>query len=264
MADAANGSRPCQETGITAELSAMPICRLFVDHPLQTGASVLLSREQAHYLCHVMRLAAGHAIILFNGEGGEYEAEIDRLERRGGACRVLKFLPVEREFAIPIHIIQAAARSSKIETVLQKGTELGAASFQICATERAPLKLEGARLASRLARWQAIVAEAAEQSGRTRLPAIAWHPSLTDIQQEGLCLCLHVGADTDWDAVRPRIMAADAITLAIGPEGGWSSHDMNTLASQGFSAVRFGPRILRTETAAPALLAAVQACLPEG
>ncbi len=263
MAPAADGSRPCHRPAIAAELPAMSGCRLFVDRPLRTGATVPLSREQAHYLRHVMRCAPGNPITLFNGRGGEYEAEIDRLDKQGGICRVLAFLGVERELAVPVHIVQAAARSQKIETVLQKGTELGAAGFQICASEHASLKLDGARLQARLQRWRSIIIEAAEQSGRTRIPAIAWHPSLTGIRSEGLCLCLHVGAETGWAAVRPRITTADAITLAVGPEGGWSGRDIHMLESHGFSTLRFGPRTLRTETAAPALLAAVQACLDE-
>jgi len=264
MATGANGSRPCQSAKITAELPAMPHCRLFVDHPLHTGAHVPLTHEHAHYLRHVMRLATGDAITIFNGRGGEYEAEIVRLEKQGGTCHVLAFRAVDREPDIPVHIIQAAARSSKIEAVLQKGTELGAGSFQVCGTDRAPLKLDGARLDARLARWRAIVVEAAEQSGRTRLPSVDWRPSLHEVRPEGLCLCLHVTAETGWSAIRKRITTAPAISLAIGPEGGWSRRDIDVLAALGFSTVRFGPRTLRTETAAPALLAAVQACLPEG
>jgi len=241
----------------------MPGCRLFVDHPLHAGASVSLSREQVHYLRHVMRCVPGSSIMLFNGRGGEYEAEIDRLDKQGGTSRVLTFQPVERELAVPVHIVQAAARNQKVETVLQKGTELGAAGFQICGSERASLKLDGARLQARLQRWRSIIIEAAEQSGRTRIPDIAWRPALSEVRAQGLCLYLHAGAGIKWPFIRPRIAMAADITLAAGPEGGWSGRDVHALESHGFSALQFGPRTLRTETAAPALLAAVQACLDD-
>jgi len=239
----------------------MSECRLFVDSPLQACRNIALNQSQGHYLRQVMRLSIGDRIILFDGEGGEYEAMISQLGRQHSSCHILNFCSVDRELPVQIHIVQAAARSDRVETVLQKGTELGAASFQIAASKRAALKLKGDKLERRIKRWRAIVTEAAEQSGRTRVPDIFWRPSLTHVQAHGHCFCLHTTAEKRWPEVRQGIMQSPEITLAFGPEGGWNPRDIESIKALGFTPLRFGPRILRTETAAPALLAAVQACL---
>jgi 16S rRNA (uracil1498-N3)-methyltransferase len=159
-----------------------------------------------------------------------------------------------------VHIVQAACRSEKIETVLQKGIELGAARFIIVRSERSTLKLEGAKLQKRLQRWQSIVIEAAEQCGRTCVPEVFWINNLKDIPAQGLCFTLHPEPKaTSWQQQARAMADADDITLAVGPEGGWSDRDIETLNATDFSCLTFGPRIMRTETAAPALLAAIQA-----
>ncbi len=237
--------------------------RLFVPQALTPGAMLTFDREQAHYLGRVMRANAGDALILFNGEGGEYVATLTSCDGRQAACRIEACCDIDRELPLPVHIVQAASRPEKIETVLQKATELGAASFQIVRTRRAQLKLAGERLERRLDRWRKIVIEAAEQSGRTRLPSVIWHERLESVELHGLSLALHPEAATEWSAIRPRIENAHAISLVIGPEGGFSPEDLETLDALGCIRLAFGPRILRTETAAPALLAAVQGLLPE-
>jgi len=236
--------------------------RLFVPQALTPGATLTLDREQAHYLGRVMRASAGDTIVLFNGEGGEYVARLTACDGRQAACRIEAFCDIDRELPLPVHIVQAASRPEKIETVLQKGAELGAASFQIVRTRRAQLKLAGERLGRRLDRWRKIAIEAAEQSGRTRLPTVNWRERLEDAELPGLRLTLHPEAAAEWRAMRPRIETARAISLVIGPEGGFSTEDLETLDALGCVRLSFGPRILRTETAAPALLAAVQAVLP--
>ena len=235
--------------------------RLFIDSPLQVGRDLALSQAQGHYLRQVMRLAIGDAIILFNGKGGEYEATISQLSKQHSACHILNFRSIDREMPMQVHIVQAAARSDRIEAVLQKGTELGAASFQICSSERTTLKLGDAKLARRLDRWRAIAIEAAEQSGRTCVPDVFWRPSLADVESHSKSFCLHVTSEKSWPEARQEIAGASAITFVIGPEGGWSNRDIEVLETLGFTTLQFGPRIMRTETAAPALLAAVQACL---
>lgn len=237
----------------------MRLFRLYTESPLQAGQTITLDSEQAHYLRQVLRLSKGDALILFNGMGGEYSATISELHKARCICEVGEFSPVEREMACSIHIIQAASRSEKIETTLQKGTELGAASFQIVVSERGSLRLTEAKLKSRLQRWRRIIIEAAEQSGRTRIPSLSWCNSLHDIELHGLAYTLHPEEAIAWAGERSRIAEATEITFAIGPEGGWGPHDLEMLHSLECRPLAFGPRIMRTETAAPALLAAVQA-----
>lgn len=238
-------------------------CRVFIPHPLQIGAAIELPQEQAHYLRHVMRHNPGDPLILFNGLGGEFDATIENLSKQHASCLVSAYHHVSREMACRVHIVQSACRSEKIETVLQKATELGAASFHITRSERSSLKLEGPRLAARLDRWQKIITEACEQSGRTFVPTVSWHHHLADVPCTGSGLALHPHTTQNWSQTRHTLQTAPDITLAIGPEGGWSDQDISTLEQSGFACIAFGPRILRTETAAPALLAAIQAVRPE-
>ena len=235
------------------------LCRLYMDQELAVGESITLPQDQAHYLRNVMRLEAGDALLLFNGRGGEYPSRIAQLNRQQVCCLIESFSDISREMSCKVHIVQAACRSEKIETVLQKGTELGAASFHIVRTERSTLKLDRSKLQKRIQRWQKIVTEAVEQSGRTLLPSVHWHNHLTEAPGYGLCFTLHPETTTSWHAQRQTISHATDITLAIGPEGGWSKHDIDQLSECGYQAITFGDRIMRTETAAPALLAAIQA-----
>ena len=234
-------------------------CRLYLNQPLETGTAVDLPASLAHYLHTVMRHAIGDEVILFNGHGGEYHAVIDSLSRKAASCRITGFEENDREMACRVHIVQAACRSEKIETVLQKGTELGAVSFHIIRSERSSLKLDGSKLEARLDRWRKIATEAAEQCGRTIVPAVHWHTRLADLPCHGLGLTLHPHTAASWQQIRTEISESSEITLAVGPEGGWSDADIATLIERGFRSMVFGPRILRTETAAPALLAAIQA-----
>ncbi len=236
------------------------LCRLYVNQSLCLGETIDLPANQAHYLRSVMRLTVADAIVLFNGNGGEYQAVIEQVERNQVRCLLESFVDVNREMSNRVHIIQAACRSEKIETVLQKGTELGAASFTIVRSERSTLKLDGAKLKKRLQRWQNIVMEAVEQSGRTIVPEVRWANTIHAVPLQGLCFALHPEPmASSWSQERAAIQQADDITLAVGPEGGWSERDIASLHDHGFHCLTFGSRVMRTETAAPALLAAIQA-----
>jgi len=239
----------------------MPHCRLFLNTDLQIGQEAKIPADQAHYLRHVMRLASGDPVTIFNGEGGEYNASVTQLSKQGGSCQVEAFVDINREMPINVHVIQCANKSEKIETVLQKCTELGVASFQITNSERSQFKLTEKKLQSRLDRWQKIVTEAAEQSERTVIPSLTWHPSLKSLQIFGDAYTLHPEAAQQWQEIKESIPSAADITLAVGPEGGWSRRDIEHLSEFGFRPLVFGPRVMRTETTAPALTAAIQAVI---
>lgn len=236
-------------------------CRLYLDADMHVGAHVGIGAGQARYLKQVMRLQATDNIIVFNGRGGEYQAQLSHLSKEDAECVLQAFVDVDRELPCKVHIIQAANRSEKIETVLQKATELGAASFQIVNTERATLKIPAHKLAQRLERWQKIIIEAAEQSERTAMPDVLWLDKLDGIKSRGVSYVLHPRDAKLWLDARSTLVDASDVTFAVGPEGGWTNKELEALQQKGFSALMFGPRIMRTETAAPALLAAVQAVL---
>lgn len=236
-------------------------CRLYLKTTLAAHTTVAIDGEQARYLRQVMRLQTGHNITVFNGLGGEYMAELTLLTKDSGQCVLSDKIDVNRELPCRVHIIQAANRSEKIETVLQKATEMGAASFQIVNSERATLTLPSNKRDKRLERWQKIVIEAVEQSERTKVPAVQWQDKLLNLEKSGECFILHPRDAMLWKDKRDDVAKAKDITLAIGPEGGWTNQELEFLHAQGFQSLKFGDRIMRTETAAPALLAAIQAVL---
>jgi 16S rRNA (uracil1498-N3)-methyltransferase len=232
-------------------------CRIHLAVELQAGREVAIPAEQAHYLRHVMRLNTGDAITIFNGRGGEYRASIAGLAKAHATCRIEAFDDVSRELPLAVHIIQSASRSEKIETVLQKCTELGAAGFQIVVGERSQFKLPDGKREARLERWRRIIIEAAEQSGRTLIPALSYRDSFADLVLQQQAYVLHPAAEKQFAGIREHLSSAAGISLAIGPEGGFSERDLQQLQGMGCHPLCFGPRIMRTETAAPALLAAI-------
>ncbi|MDQ6978644.1 MAG: 16S rRNA (uracil(1498)-N(3))-methyltransferase [Mariprofundaceae bacterium] len=236
------------------------LIRMFIPYDLQPDMDCPLDVDMVHYLRVVMRQKEGGKIILFDGRGGEYLADIVSLEHKSGDCHTVQFHDVCRELPLHAHIIQAANRSEKIEHVLQKGTELGAAAFTVCMSERMQLRLQGSKLDKRLQRWQKIIIEAAEQSGRTCIPTLQWLPRLTALPTiSRAAYYLHPEGNHGLGEYFPVIQHNQTVTLAVGPEGGWSSRDMKELQERNFEPLCFGPRVMRTETAAPALLAALQA-----
>jgi len=245
----------------SSSLSASPRCRIFIDAGLHPGQEVVIPSDQAHYLRHVMRLNSGDMLTMFNGLGGEYLASVSGLAKNYASCRIESFDDVDRELPIGVHIIQSANKSEKIETVLQKCTELGAAGFQIAASERSQFKLPEAKREARLERWRKIIIEAAEQSGRTAIPSLAYHHSLADVEFQPQAFALHPHAALPFATIRSDMTGATGISLAVGPEGGFSNRDLQMLQDAGCRSLAFGPRIMRTETAAPALLAAIAALL---
>ena len=236
-------------------------CRIFIDTDLHPGLDVVIPADQAHYLRHVMRLNSGDALTVFNGRGGEYAASISALSKTHASCRMESYDDISRELPLAVHIIQCANKREKIETVLQKGTELGAASFQISASERSQFRLPENKRVARLERWRKIIIEAAEQSGRTNIPELAYRGSLGEVQVQAQAYALHPEAAVPFASIRDDLASATGISLAIGPEGGFSVRDLQSLEASGCRSLSFGPRIMRTETAAPALLAAIAAVL---
>ena len=235
--------------------------RFFVDPPLApapVGDTIELPEACAHHAIRVARLGVGDALTLFDGAGGEYAATIVRVDRRGAAVRLERHDAIEREPALAVTLAQALAASGAMEYAIRKATELGVAEIQPLATARSAPVPGGARGDKRLAHWRQIAIAACEQCGRNRVPAVhaaqslaAW---LAGWKGEGAVL------DPQGEASLPAITAPAArFALLIGPEGGLAAEEIERARSVGFAAVRLGPRILRTETAGVAALAAIHA-----
>ncbi len=239
----------------------MRIPRICVFDDLEVGAEVLLPPQAGEHLARVLRLECGHPIILFNGNGQEFRAEISQLAKRAVSARVLELGDAkDRESPLELTLAQGVARGEKMDLVLQKATELGVNRIVPLITHRTEVKLDPERTARRMAHWHAVIAGACEQSGRVRIPTLdsplrigAWAASLA----EGDTLRLALDPQ---GKVSPRSLAAfQSAVLVVGPEGGLSDQDLNLLDQAGFIGLRLGPRILRTETAGLAAITAMQA-----
>lgn len=239
----------------------MRIIRLFVDAPLQTGASLALPAGPAEHAVRVLRLRAGDRLTLFNGDGHDYPAEITEADKRSARVHVLECTPAVAESPLSLTLAQALARGEKMDWIVQKATELGVARIVPLDTERSEVRLDARRAEKRLAHWRAVATAACEQSGRAVLPRIdapqsltAWVASLTQAPGPRLALLPDAGL-----RARELDLSDGAAVLAVGPEGGWGERDLATLREARFQSLNLGPRVLRTETAGLAALAALQA-----
>ena len=237
----------------------MRVTRLYVDHPLAVGSRLLLPADAANYLVRVLRLAEGDACVLFNGDGHDRDARLLAAGKRGVEVEVLAAREAGHESPLRITLLQGIARGEKMDLVLQKATELGVAAFVPVTSERSEVRLDEARAGKRVAHWQGVVAAACGQCGRAIVPPVSAPQSLeaalADLPPGPRFLLDPAAADT----IASVAAFEGGCVLAIGPEGGWSPRDRTQLLAAGFRGLRLGPRILRTETAGLAAIAALQA-----
>lgn len=237
--------------------------RLFVDVPLVLGQTLPLPRDASGHALRVLRLKAGDGVTLFNGDGKEYRARLAGADPRAASVQVEGMAAPERESPLRITLIQSLARGEKMDWIIQKATELGVARIWPVSSARSEVRLDGTRGEKRLDHWRAVAIAACEQCGRNLLPEIgppealmttlAAHPA-NGSQTRWM---LHPGGATRLRNAGP---ASADVALAVGPEGGFSDEDLDALREANFRALALGPRILRTETAGLAAIAALQAC----
>jgi 16S rRNA (uracil1498-N3)-methyltransferase len=231
----------------------MRIPRVLISQSLQQGQTLELPKPAAHHLQKVLRLRKGHPVLVFDGNGAEFEGEL--LDQ----SRVRLSLPTGREPESPLFLtlIQGISRGQKMDFALQKAVELGVAAIQPVACERSVVQLEGERLEKRLAHWRGVIESACEQSGRTRVPEL-----LAPTKLFGLDACSEGDGyylDPEGANSLATCVIASSVSLIVGPEGGLSKGETQYLRSVGYRGVRLGPRVLRTETAGIAALAVLQA-----
>ena len=234
--------------------------RSYVDQPLAVGQRITLPEGSSAHLLRVLRLAPGDVVTLFNGDGHDYSARLLTAAKRGAEAEITSRQPVPRESPLRITLVQGVARGEKMDLVLQKATELGVDAFTPVVTERTEVRLDAERAGKRMAHWRGVVAAACEQSGRAVLPRLSQPTALSAYagdEQADIKLVLDPTGDVGLSSVAPG--AGQSIALVVGPEGGLSEQDLATLRAAGFRGLRLGPRILRTETAGLAAVAALQA-----
>ncbi len=233
--------------------------RFFVDRPLSPGAKIELPPVPAHHAARVLRLVKGAEVVLFNGRGGEYPAVLEWVDRDGVTALCREWHDVERESPLDIRLAQGISSGERMDYTLQKAVELGVTAIQPLAMRRSVVKLSGERAQRRVEHWQGIVMSACEQSGRNRLPAVAMPldvPQWLASRPAGLKLFLSPLAQS---SLRDLPSPTGPVWLVAGPEGGFEPEEAALVTDFGFTPVRLGPRVLRTETAALAAVAAMQA-----
>lgn len=234
------------------------IPRLYCPQPIK-GPNHALAPEAAHHALRVLRLRAGDEVVLFDGTGGEWPGQLAG-EGRGLQVELGKWRALEREASLVLTLAQALPGGDKMDWVVQKAVELGVTCIQPLEAARSVVRLAGPRAEKRHAHWQQVAISACEQCGRNRLPQIAPLLSLTDYLARPAApgearLLLVPGGGT-----RPGSLARPGqATLLIGPEGGWTEAEQQAALAAGFQPLTLGPRVLRTETAGLAALAAALA-----
>ncbi|MDR1889143.1 MAG: 16S rRNA (uracil(1498)-N(3))-methyltransferase [Zoogloeaceae bacterium] len=242
--------------------------RFFCALPLADGIDIDLPDSVARHAAQVLRLPPGAKIVLFNGEGGEYPAWLDITGRAKARARLGVRRGIERESPLSVTLAQAMQAADKMDFTLQKAVELGVTAFQPLASRRSVTRLAGERLQKRENHWRAVAISACEQCGRNRLPMLLPFAGLEDWLAEAhpeggrksLKLMLAPEGATTLAALTDggRMSGEKNITLLIGAEGGFDPAEIAAATRAGFISVRLGPRILRTETAGVAALAALQ------
>ena len=244
----------------------MRTIRIHADLPLIPGTELSLPAQAGEHVARVLRLVAGDPLTLFNGDGSDYPASILVVGKREVTVRIDARQELHNESPLSLTLAQGVARGEKMDLIVQKATELGVMRIVPLLTERSEVKLDAARAEKRLAHWRAVAASACEQSGRARLPEIAPAlslPTWLDSLAEDGALRLALLPEATRSSRELRFAAAGGL-LVVGPEGGLGERDISALTAAGFEGLRLGPRILRTETAGLAALAALQALHGDG
>ena len=237
----------------------MPTPRFFVPVALESGQSLLLPEATAHHAARVLRLQVNDAITLFNGKGGEHAAVISAIGKRDVEVSIGVHTTVERESPLAVTLVQAVSSGDRMDLTIQKAVELGVTRIVPVQSERCVSRLKGERARKRVAHWQQIVVSACEQCGRNRVPEV---DALITLES---WLAAEPGKVARWllspeaeQPLRELPRPVLPIEILVGPEGGFTDTETVMARRAGYLPLRLGPRVLRTETAAPALLAVMQ------
>ncbi len=238
----------------------MRIPRLYQPGIYQSGNTVALDEDALRHAVQVLRLRSGDAVRLFNGLGGEFAATLAEVGRRKATITVGEFAEIEVESPLAITLWQGVSRGERMDYTIQKAVELGVQIIQPVFTQRS-VDLKDDRIEKRQQHWQRVAISACEQCGRNRIPEIRPPQNLLNLldvhaeQDDALRLFLDSHAATPL----PDALNTPRLVLLAGPEGGFAEEERRAIVAAGFHATLLGPRVLRTETAAVAALAVVQA-----
>ncbi|MBF1280298.1 MAG: 16S rRNA (uracil(1498)-N(3))-methyltransferase [Neisseria lactamica] len=232
--------------------------RFYVDFALSPDSVVELPDNVVRHL-NVLRVKNTEEIVLFNGNGKSYPALPEVLEKRRASVRILSEEAADNESPLNITLVQAVSAAERMDFTLQKSVELGVAEIRPIISERCVVRLSGERAEKRVARWQEIVVSACEQSGRNIVPKVlplsTYAQALQQLPQETAKLLMSLNRAQKLSDVRPQ---SGKVVFMVGPEGGWTEKEEQQAFDAGFQSVTLGKRVLRTETASLAAIAAMQ------
>ena len=232
--------------------------RFYVDFALSPDSVVELPDNVVRHL-NVLRVKNMEEIVLFNGNGKAYPALPEVLEKRRASVRILREEATDNESPLNITLVQAVSAAERMDFTLQKSVELGVAEIRPVISERCVVRLSGERAEKRVARWQEIVVSACEQSGRNIVPKVlpltTYVQDLQQLPQETTKLLMSLNRAQKLSDVRPQ---SGKVVFMVGPEGGWTEKEEQQAFDAGFQSVTLGKRVLRTETASLAAIAAMQ------
>ena len=232
--------------------------RFYVDFALSPDSVVELPDNVVRHL-NVLRVKNTEEIVLFNGNGKSYTALPEVLEKRRASVRILREETTDNESPLNITLVQAVSAAERMDFTLQKSVELGVAEIRPVISERCVVRLSGERAEKRVARWQEIVVSACEQSGRNIVPKVlpltTYAQALQQLPQETTKLLMSLNRAQKLSDIR---LQSGKVVFMVGPEGGWTEKEEQQAFDAGFQSVTLGKRVLRTETASLAAIAAMQ------
>lgn len=236
----------------------MRIPRIYVDLPLAEGTLVDLPDTAFQHVCKVLRFKEGKSLIVFNGEGGEFSAILQNVEKRRAQIDVKEFQSTNSESPLQITLGQVLSRGERMDYAIQKAVEAGVQTIQPLFSERCEVKLNAERMDKRVQHWQQVAISAAEQSGRCLITRVLAPITLSDWLEtcsSPVKITMHPHKAKSLKSLPTP--AENNIAVLVGPEGGLSDMEIQSSIGKGFQCVTLGPRILRTETAPVVILTAL-------
>ncbi len=237
----------------------MRLTRVYVDVPVAAGKPLVIEGSAANHITRVLRLRSGDELTVFDGTGGEFGARIEEFRKEAVVVSVEAHRELDRESPLPLTLAQGISRGERMDWIIQKATELGASRIIPVFTKRSVVRLDEKQAERKLQHWRAIAVAACEQCGRNRVPELDLPMDFFDViapdTSGSTRLLLSPSGDLRIDDLKD---VGTGITVLIGPEGGLEDVEQESAIRAGFKAVRLGPRVLRTETAAIAALTIIQ------
>lgn len=229
----------------------MRIPRIFTQHELQVSNEISLEANAVKHVKDVLRMGAGNQLILFNGDGHDYQGTISKLSKKNLCVSIENKQSVNNESPLSVHLLQPLCRAEKMDWCIQKATELGVNEITLFNSARVNINIAAARLDKKMAHWRSVITSACEQSGRARIPIINPPvPFNTAINNTSLNVIKLIASPTaDTTKISITNTASISCICAIGPEGGFNQDEILQAKHEGFIPIKVGPRILRLETA---------------